>query len=85
MKLKLIFFLFILFSGVESFAQCAMCRATLENNLSNGNVGIAAGINFGILYLLFAPYVAVGTLAFFWFKMSRSNALKESLKRHLVG
>jgi len=26
-------------------AQCAMCRATLENNLSNGNIGIAAGIN----------------------------------------
>jgi hypothetical protein len=85
MKLRLILFLFILVSSAQSFGQCAMCRATLENNVSNGNVGIAAGINFGILYLLFAPYAAIGVIAFFWFKMSKSDALKESLKRHLVG
>ena len=46
--------MFIIIAPGASFAQCAMCRATLENNLSNGNVGIAAGINFGILYL-FGP------------------------------
>jgi hypothetical protein len=85
MKWKFILFLTMTLSGAESFAQCAMCRATLENNLSNGNVGIAAGINFGILYLLFAPYVAVGVIAFFWFKISKSDAIKESLKRHLAG
>jgi hypothetical protein len=85
MKGKIILLLFVLLTSAESFAQCAMCRATLENNLSNGNVGIAAGINFGILYLLFAPYLAVAVLAFFWFKTSKGNAVKDSIKRYTAG
>ncbi len=72
----------VLLSGVSSsFAQCAMCRATLENNLSNGDPGIAAGINFGIMYLFLAPYVAVGALAYFWYKTTRLNAKKDLEKR----
>ncbi len=69
---------------VDTFAQCAMCRATLENNVSNGNPGIAAGINFGIMYLFFAPYLAVGAVAFFWYKTTRSNARKELERRTLL-
>ena len=60
-----------------AWAQCAMCRATLENNLSNGNVGIAAGINFGILYLFFAPYLFVALIAYLWYRTSKNNARKE--------
>jgi hypothetical protein len=52
-------------------AQCAMCRATLENNVSNGEVGIAAGINFGILYLFAAPYLVIAIIGYFWFKSSK--------------
>jgi len=85
MKGRAILFLLLLLTAGESIAQCAMCRATLENNVSNGNAGIALGINFGILYLLSAPYLAVGVIAFFWYKMSKKDALKESVKRHLVG
>ncbi|MFM7195681.1 MAG: hypothetical protein ACKOYP_13000 [Bacteroidota bacterium] len=59
-------------------AQCAMCRATLENNVSQGNIGIAAGINFGILYLLVIPYLAIGALALFWYRSSRKNAIAQS-------
>lgn len=69
-------FLTILITVQQSLAQCAMCRTTLENNLSNGNPGIAAGINFGILYLFFAPYLAVGLIAYFWYRTSRANAQK---------
>lgn len=58
-------------------AQCAMCRATLENNVSNGNIGIAEGINFGILYLFFAPYLAVAVIAYLWYRTSKSNERKE--------
>ena len=63
--IKLIFGLtFILGSFTsEVIAQCAMCRATLENNVNNGQTGIAAGINFGILYLFVTPYLAIATLA----------------------
>ena len=54
-------------------AQCAMCRATLENNVSNGNIGIAAGINVGILYLFFAPYLAVAIIGYLWYRTSKTN------------
>ncbi len=74
-KILILLFLFVmLLSQTNTWAQCAMCRATLENNISNGNVGIAAGINVGIMYLFFAPYLAVGLLAFFWYRSTRQNA-----------
>lgn len=74
-KILILCFLFVmLLSQTTTWAQCAMCRATLENNISNGNVGIAAGINVGIMYLFFAPYLAVGLLAFFWYRSTRQNA-----------
>lgn len=71
----------ISFSGQ---AQCAMCRASLENNVSNGNIGIAAGINFGILYLFAAPYVIIALIAFFWYRASktkRNELVKRSVAR----
>ncbi len=68
----------------QSLAQCAMCRATLENNISNGNPGIATGINVGIMYLFFAPYLAVGLIAYFWYRTSRTNARKEFESRNMA-
>lgn len=84
MKAAIISFFFLMITAGESLAQCAMCRATLENNLSNGNPGIAAGINFGIMYLFCAPYLAVGVVAYFWYKASRTNARKELEKRTVL-
>lgn len=69
----------------EATAQCAMCRTTLENNVSNGNIGIAAGINSGILYLFFAPYLAVAVIAFFWYRTSKRNASHAIHHRPLAG
>jgi hypothetical protein len=63
----------LILSGADVFAQCAMCRSTLENNYSNGNPGIAAGINTGILYLLAMPYLAVIVLGYLWYKTSYEN------------
>jgi len=71
---KIFIILMILVSVTEAFTQCAMCRTTLANNVSQGNPGIAAGINFGILYLLFTPYLAVALIAFFWYRASKRNA-----------
>ncbi len=67
--------------SIGSNAQCAMCRASLENNVSNGNIGIAAGINFGIMYLFMAPYTVIGLIAFFWYRASKKNSRNEFLKR----
>ena len=58
-------------------AQCAMCRTTLENNVSNGDIGIAAGINFGILYLFAAPYLIIAIIAFFWYRTSKNASRNE--------
>ena len=67
----------ILVSGASALGQCAMCRTTLENNFSNGNPGIGAGINTGIIYLLLLPYLAIIVVGYLWFKSSR-NAQKLS-------
>ncbi len=77
-KIKLIFGLTFILGSLanEVSAQCAMCRATLENNLSNGQVGIAAGINFGILYLFVTPYLAICVLAILWYRTSKKNVAK---------
>jgi hypothetical protein len=61
---------------IDSFPQCAMCRATIENNLSNGDIGIGAGLNFGILYLFVMPYLIIAVVGYFWYKSSRKNAKK---------
>ena len=70
--IAIIGFLFLTAQFVSG--QCAMCRTTLQNNISQGNPGIAAGINFGILYLLFTPYLAIALIAFFWFRASKPSA-----------
>ncbi len=68
--------LFLLISPYSILAQCAMCRTQLENNVSNGDVGIAAGINTGILYLLSLPYLAILVLGYVWYRNSRKNVSK---------
>jgi hypothetical protein len=77
-KTTLLSFLLIVVTVSFSSAQCAMCRSTLENNYSNGNPGIASGINTGILYLLAMPYMAIMILAYLWYKSSKNAGKKLS-------
>lgn len=78
---KLLLSLFLLMmAAVSASAQCAMCRSTLENNFSNGDPGIAAGLNTGILYLLLLPYLVVVVIGVLWYK-STKNGEKELTKR----
>lgn len=55
---KRVFLLFavILLFGNLLFSQCSICKAVVE---SNGQAGgnVAEGVNNGILYLMFIPYV----------------------------
>ncbi len=64
----------------DVLAQCAMCRATVENNVNNGEIGLAPGLNFGILYLFAAPYLVVMVIAFLWYKQSKKKKKKFNLK-----
>jgi len=80
-----IFISILVLTAVNSglaFAQCAMCRATVENNVSNGEVGIASNLNIGILYLFFAPYLVIGVVGYFWYKSSKKNASKITIQRN---
>ena len=76
--------LFVLLSSANTFGQCAMCRTTVENNVSNGDATFAAGLNVGILYLFLAPYLAFAVVAFFWYRISKRNA-KKKFKQGLIG
>ncbi len=51
---------------ITSNAQCAMCRAALE---SEGNNNKAAAVNDGIVYLMVIPYLVVGFVGFFIYRM----------------
>ena len=51
-----------------SYSQCAMCRAVLE---SSENEGMAEGINNGIMYLAFLPYILVFFMIFIVYKKFR--------------
>lgn len=61
MKRNFLFIVFMLFSVVQSWSQCAMCRAVLE---SGDDQAAAEGINDGIIFLMAIPYILVGVIGF---------------------
>ena len=66
-----------------SWAQCAMCRTQVKNNVSHGETTLAEGLNNGIMYLFFTPYVVVFVIAFLWYRYSKVNNGKISLIERL--
>ncbi len=54
-------------------AQCAMCRTSLMNSPEGQR--LANGFNIAILFLLSAPFVVVGTIAFLIFRLHLWRAL----------
>ncbi|MDJ1500728.1 hypothetical protein [Xanthocytophaga agilis] len=80
--------LLIGFSTPDVQAQCAMCRASVESNLSSGESTLGSGLNKGILFLLAMPYLAISIVAYLWYRTSTrergkrlyvANILKEKL------
>lgn len=69
-------FLFSFLSVNLASAQCAMCRASVENNVSNGETSIGAGLNSGILYLFVMPYLMAMAIGFFWWKSAKKKKPK---------
>jgi len=57
----------------DAFAQCAMCKATVESNLENGSSQIGKGLNTGILYLMAIPYILFGVIGYYWYKSSKKE------------
>ena len=61
LKKIFLFLLFISFAFTTN-AQCAMCKAVVEN----GDNNMAEGLNFGIVYLMIFPYLflIIGAILF---------------------
>ena len=49
-------------------AQCAMCKAVVEN----GDVTMAEGVNSGITYLMVFPYILVGVLLYVLYRYKKT-------------
>lgn len=72
-KKTLLLVLAFTFSVSYGMAQCAMCRVTIENNVSNGDTTVGAGLNMGILYLFSAPYVLLAAIGFLWYRHAKKR------------
>ncbi len=71
---RVLFLVTLIFSvPAASFGQCAMCRATIENNVSVAAEDIAAGLNLGILYLLMMPYLSIFLVGLLWYYTSKKE------------
>ncbi len=67
---KMFFGICFLFFGISTYAQCAMCRAALNND---ANVEQAKAVNDGIVFLMAVPYLLVAIVGYFIYKMRKSK------------
>ena len=73
--------LFIFVFNVGTFAQCAMCKASVESDLANGG-SIAQKLNTGILYLMAVPYIILMVGTYFFFKKAIDFKIKAWRDKH---
>lgn len=57
----------------DAQAQCAMCKAAAEANIKAGGTD-PVGLNAGILYMLFAPYLLVASIGIWWWRNRKTEA-----------
>ena len=80
MKKSILFTVFFILQSLifnlQSFAQCAMCRAVVESNQAGGG-GVGAGLNTGILYLMALPYIFIFGGLYFWYRYKRLASQNE--------
>ena len=57
----------ILVLNTDISAQCAMCKSTIESS-RNGGSSTADTINYGIVYLMAIPYLAVTFIGIMFYR-----------------
>ena len=62
--------LVLVLSSTESFAQCSMLSAIMENEQE---FETAKGLNRGIVYLMSIPYILVGLIIWKIYQSNKSN------------
>lgn len=65
------------FSSIEVKAQgCVMCKAQVgENKDQDEAKQVGSSLNTGILYLMAAPYLLIGTVGFIWYRNNKKKAV----------
>ena len=76
LRIALLSMTLLALTQVTAWAQCAMCRGSVESQVSAGDTSVAANLNIGILYLFFTPYLVAGVIAFLWYRASKRNVRK---------
>ena len=74
-KFFVIFFVIsvLMLLGQNLYAQCAMCRGTVESSMGNGRNNVGVGLNTGIMFLFVMPYIIVGVIGYLWYRNSTKN------------
>ncbi len=67
------YFLFYNLFSLSYNAQCAMCRASLSNE---SNKAKAEAVNDGIVYLMIIPYILVGGIFYWIYRMKKNQKSK---------
>lgn len=61
----------LVLTGADTWAQCAMCRGSVESSMGNGRNNVGVGLNTGIMYLFVMPYLLVGVIGYLWYRNSK--------------
>lgn len=69
-KRMFLYILFSIFFSISANAQCAMCRAALAGE---GNKVQAQAVNDGIVYLMVIPYLLVGGIGYYIYRMRKKK------------
>ena len=78
-----LFFAVMLLPEIVS-AQCAMCKATIEEQARDKSGNLAGGLNAGILYLMSFPYLIFSVIAYFWYKNSVKDSQRENFIKDII-
>ena len=75
-KIISLVWIFLIANANYIFAQCAMCKASVETNVNVDGIGFAAKLNTGILYLFVMPYLLAVVIGILWYRKSREQRRK---------
>lgn len=53
-----------------------MCKAVLESNMQSGESALGKGINDGIVYIMFVPYILLGVVGYFMYRHYKKEVVK---------
>ena len=79
-RVALILAIFLV-GSYDADAQCAMCKAVAEDTMQDG-FGVAMGLNYGILFIMFIPYVLLTVLFFTFFRKRIMGFFREFSNIH---